>query len=168
MGREEGHVTVEAEIRVKPPQAKEQRDHLKPEVGREEPPLEPSGGRAAPPAPWFQTSSLQSCERMTFYCFKSPSLCCFLCLLIKALWIKKEMIPKLNFMCVLVWVIAVLAVTLASFDWCHLEKLQLNVKTSEKHLGSASVAESDFTKTVCSHCSFILVTAETYWESGEP
>lgn len=44
MGREEGHVTVEAEIRVKPPQAKEQRDHLKPEVGREAPPLEPSGG----------------------------------------------------------------------------------------------------------------------------
>lgn len=37
-------MTVEAEIRVKPPQAKEQRDHLKPEVGREEPPLEPSGG----------------------------------------------------------------------------------------------------------------------------
>lgn len=32
----------------------------------------PEGGKAALPAPLFQTPGLQKCEKITFYCVKAP------------------------------------------------------------------------------------------------
>ena len=65
--REDSHLKTEAEIKVMLPQAKECPGP--PETGRSK----EGSLRGFLPKPWFQTFSLQSCERIKFCCFKPPS-----------------------------------------------------------------------------------------------
>lgn len=80
--REDGHVTMEAEIGVLQPQAKcyprLPANHQKPGRVKEESPTRTSRESTALLTPRFQTSMLKSYKIIHFCCFKSPSLCCFI------------------------------------------------------------------------------------------
>ena len=73
----EGDVKTEAETGVMCLQAEERQGcRQPPEAGRHKEgcSLEVFRGSTALRTPWFQTSLLQNCERISFYCFKPPSL----------------------------------------------------------------------------------------------
>lgn len=63
-----------AEVWTLLPQAKEHRD-IPPQPQRQEGVLLYIPGKESTlPGPWFKASGLQNCERINYYCFKTPSV----------------------------------------------------------------------------------------------